>query len=96
MVLIYHDFYRRKCSIFGRLWFSCTNFGDHLKKSKLQDRFDWLCVHKILSNIEHFRKYYPKRDKHKENLKPCLIGRFCFCCVDVWIVSLYQQKQLVP
>ena len=31
MVLIYHDFYRRKCHILGRFWFSCTNFDDHLK-----------------------------------------------------------------
>ena len=36
MALMYHDFYRRKCLIFVRFWFSCTNVDGHLKSQNFK------------------------------------------------------------
>ena len=36
MVLIYHDFFLRKCRILGHFWFACTNFDAHLKSQSFK------------------------------------------------------------
>ena len=67
MVLIYHDFYRRKHLFLGHFRFSCTKFDDHLKSQSFKTASPG-CV--CTSNIEHFRKFEPKSDGHKESLIP--------------------------
>ena len=67
MNIIYRDIYREKCGIFINFRFLCLNFDSHFKGQNFKTHFFLLRVHRSYSNIAIFRKFGPKRARHKED-----------------------------
>ena len=80
MALINHNICRRKCHIFVRFRFSCTNFGGHLKRQSFKTSVPVVYT-QMVSDIEHFQKVLTqvKHAKGKSDILIDMVILILFC-----------------